>query len=161
MQYPTQLILGLALSFLPFFELRGGLPIVLDYVLKNNLAIAPYFLLVLFFNLLSMFFVFFFLDFIHKHLIVFPLYKNFIEKIITKIQKKVDNTKSNLDRFGFIALTVFVAIPLPGTGAWTGSFVAWLLGLNRLKSYLAIAIGVVIAGILILTASLGLFSLIF
>ena len=51
---------------------------------------------------------------------------------------------------GFLALTLFVGIPLPGTGAWTGCLIAWILGLNRKKSVLSITLGVVIASILVI-----------
>ena len=54
---------------------------------------------------------------------------------------------------------LFVAVPLPGTGAWSGCLVSWLLGLDRKKSILAISLGVIIAGLIILFASLGVFSL--
>ena len=53
---------------------------------------------------------------------------------------------------------LLVAVPLPGTGAWTGALIAWVLKLNRLKSFIAISAGIIIAGILVLSASLGFFS---
>jgi uncharacterized membrane protein len=62
-----------------------------------------------------------------------------------------------MEELGYIALMIFVAIPLPGTGAWTGTLIAWTLGLNRLKSFIAIAVGVLIAGLLVLLLSLGVF----
>ena len=79
-------------------------------------------------------------------------------KFLEKVQKKADKVQKKMENLGFVALALFVAIPLPGTGAWTGTFVAWVLGLERWKSYLAIGAGVVIAGFIILLASLGLFN---
>ena len=58
----------------------------------------------------------------------------------------------------FIALVLFVAVPLPGTGAWSGSLVSWVLGLDRGKSILAIALGVLIAGLLIFLGMFGFIS---
>ena len=49
----------------------------------------------------------------------------------------------------------FVAIPLPGSGAWTGTLIAWIIGLDRLKSFVAITFGVIVAGLIILLVSLG------
>ena len=60
---------------------------------------------------------------------------------------------------GFLALVLFVAVPLPGTGAWTGCLASWLLGLERKKSILAIACGVLIAGIYVLLGTMGIIGL--
>jgi len=51
---------------------------------------------------------------------------------------------------------LFVALPLPGTGAWTGSLIAWALNLKRNRSFLAIAFGVLIAGLIVLILTLGI-----
>ena len=61
--------------------------------------------------------------------------------------------------FIFHFLDNFVAVPLPGTGAWTGCLLSWLLGLDRKKSILSICIGVIIASILVLFGTLGFISL--
>ena len=58
-----------------------------------------------------------------------------------------------------MALVLFVAVPLPGTGAWTGCLLSWLLDLDRKKSILAISIGVLIAGLFILFGTLGFLNL--
>jgi uncharacterized membrane protein len=58
-----------------------------------------------------------------------------------------------------LALTIFVAIPLPGTGAWTGSLIAWLLKINRKKAFFAIALGTILAGVIVTLAVTGLVSL--
>jgi uncharacterized membrane protein len=63
-----------------------------------------------------------------------------------------------MKNLGFLALALFVAIPLPMTGAWTGALIAWLLGLKRWKSFIAIAFGVIIAGILVTLISVGLIN---
>jgi len=55
---------------------------------------------------------------------------------------------------------ILVAIPLPGTGAWTGSFVAFLLGLDRRRAFMAIAWGVLIAGVLVTLATLGVIGVV-
>ncbi len=60
-----------------------------------------------------------------------------------------------MNKYGYLALAIFVGIPLPITGAWTGTLIAWLLDLNRKKSFIAIASGVIIAGVLVTLATLG------
>ena len=156
-----QIILGLLLTVLPVVELRGGLPVIVDYVLREGVSIWPYFVLVLILNVLVIYLIFLFLDFLHEGLMKWGFYRRRFEKILQKIQKKVRRVDSKMGGADYFALMLLVAVPLPGTGAWTGTLIAWVLGLNRLKSFIAIALGVIIAGALVLLASLGLFSVIY
>jgi uncharacterized membrane protein len=74
------------------------------------------------------------------------------------MHKKAKKVENRFEKFEYLSLVLFVAIPLPGTGAWTGALVSWILGLNRWKSFIAIAFGVTIAGFLVLLLSLGFFN---
>jgi uncharacterized membrane protein len=65
-----------------------------------------------------------------------------------------------ISRFGYLGLLLLVAIPLPGTGAWTGSLLAWILRLSKGTALLMILLGVSLAGIIVTFASLGLIHLI-
>ncbi len=154
----TQILIGLLLTVLPIFELRGGLPIIIEYLVKNNLSIWPYFLLVLILNISIIFLIFMFLDFLHEKFMRLRWYKKIIGKILLKIQKKADKIEIKMNKWGYLALMLFVAIPLPGSGVWTGTLVAWIIGLNRSKSFFAIAAGTIIAGLLVLLLSLGIFA---
>ena len=87
-------------------------------------------------------------------------YKKGFNIFLKRFQKKVDKFEKRYDSLGFIALALLVAIPLPGTGAWTGCLVAWLLGLERKKSIISISLGVLIAGLLILAGALSFISFI-
>jgi uncharacterized membrane protein len=60
-----------------------------------------------------------------------------------------------VDRYGFLGLALFVAIPLPLTGAYTGTILAWLLGTDWRKAFPAVALGVLVAGIVVLLVTLG------
>ncbi len=144
------------LSFLPVSELRGGM----IYAVINGISPLNAFFIGVIVNILAIFFVFFFLDFLHKGFLKLNLYKKFFDFYIDKNREKIKKLKSQYAVYGFLALTVFVAIPLPATGAWTGCFIAWLLGLDRKESILAITLGVLIAGIIVLLASLGVISFI-
>ena len=156
----TQVLLGLLLTVLPVFELRGGLPVIVEWATRNNVSVWPWFVLVVILNILVIFVIFAFLDFLHGSFMRVGVYRKFIGWYLKKIKKKSEKVMKRIDEIGFIALMLFVAVPLPGTGAWTGTLVAWILGLDRKKSILAISAGVVIAGIVILLASIGFFSLV-
>jgi uncharacterized membrane protein len=63
-------------------------------------------------------------------------------------------------KWGLVGLAAFVAVPLPGTGAWTGALIAYLLGMNRKRAALAIAAGVIAAGIMVLVGVVGIITII-
>jgi uncharacterized membrane protein len=67
-----------------------------------------------------------------------------------------------VEKYGYAGLALFVAIPLPITGAYTGTLGAWILGMNRRKTMLAVLGGVIIAGVIVATVfSLGIKALYF
>ncbi len=78
-----------------------------------------------------------------------------------KILTKIESRKKVVEKYGWIGLILLVAIPFPGTGAYTGSFVSYLMRMNKLKSLFFIFIGICIAGIIMTLVSLGLFHFIF
>ena len=102
----------------------------------------------------------FFLDFFHEHLLQFRIYNKLIGKYLNRVQKKADKVEEKMGSWGYFALAVFVGIPLPGTGAWTGTFILWLLDLERKKAIPAVALGVTIAAVIILFATLGILEII-
>lgn len=154
-----QLLLSIILSFLPFVELRAGLPVVLDYCLKNSLSIWPYFVLIVFVNCLIIPFVFLFMDFLHVHFMKINFYKKFMDKYIERVKKKGQKLEKKEGFLLYFLLCIFVAIPLPGTGAWTGTVLAWLSGFNRRASLIAISVGVLLSGIAILILFFGFINL--
>ncbi len=77
-----------------------------------------------------------------------------INKVIFKLEDKTLKKRDKIDKYGIWGLLLFVAIPLPGTGGWTGALLASLLHLDRKKSFGIIAIGVFIAGLIITVLSL-------
>ena len=147
------------ISVLPIIELRGaipvgaaiGLPFYVNYpvAVLGNLLPVPFILA----------FIPWILEFMHKHRIL----RGLVEWVWAKAEKykgkiiKGDETigKPKLTRPVFLALMLFVAIPLPGTGAWTGSLVAALFGLPKRQSFLAVTLGVLISGVIMSLASYG------
>lgn len=148
-------IYALILTVMPITELRVGLPIAIVYAIEHNIPIMLIFSLIVSLNILVIFFIFYFLDNLHNIFMKTRVYKKLFEKYLENFQKRVDKFKGNYGAWGFFALILFVGVPLPGTGVWSGCLVSWLLGLDRKKSILAISAGVLIAGILILLITLG------
>ena len=128
------------ISMLPILELRGGL--LAAYIL--NLNFIPAYIISILGNCLPIPFVLLFLDKIFNWL------KNFktTKKIVVKLENKILSKKEKIEKYGYWGLLLFVGIPLPGTGAWTGAGLAVLLRLDRKKSSLVIFLGVILASII-------------
>lgn len=136
------------ISMLPILELRGGL--LAASIL--NLDFIPGFIISILGNILPIPIVLLFLDKILRWLEKYKVTKNFVKKIENKILSK----KKQIEKYGYIGLILFVGIPLPGTGAWTGSALAVLLNMNKKKSFLYIILGIILASIIMSILSYGI-----
>jgi len=139
---PNILFWGAALSFLPISELRGAIP----FLVANGAQLPFAFAYCTILNALVAPVAFVFLATFHKLFLHMNWYKNLFERFVDRAREKV---KKEVDKYGYLGLLVFVAIPLPVTGAWTGALGAWILGMERKKAIPAIAAGVLIAGIIV------------
>jgi len=71
------------------------------------------------------------------------------------LDQKVEKHKGQIEKFGYLGIVLFVGIPLPGTGAWTGSLIASVLEMDRKKTFLAVLAGVFMASIIMMLISFG------
>ena len=138
------ILLSILLGIIPISELRGAIP----YAYFNGMSLWLSFIIGVLANATVPFFGFVFLNTLHKLLDKWAFYHNLFEKTVERARKKVGEKVS---KYGLLGLMLFVAIPLPITGAWTGTVGAWVLGLDRKKSILFILLGVLIAGIIVTT----------
>lgn len=129
-------------SLLPISELRGSIPIGLS----SGLPLSLVFPIAVFSNVLVFPVFYLFLNFIHELLMKFKLYRKFFDYFLERTRKKVG---PKVEKYGYLGLTLFVAIPLPVTGAYTGTLGAWFFKMKKRKSFLAVFLGVVIAGIIV------------
>ena len=136
------------ISMLPILELRGGL--LAASIL--NLDFIPGFIISILGNILPIPIVLLFLDKILRWLEKYKVTKNFVKKIENKILSK----KKQIEKYGYIGLILFVGIPIPGTGAWTGSALAVLLNMNKKKSFVYIILGIILASIIMSILSYGI-----
>lgn len=137
-------------SMLPIIELRGS--VILGAALK--LPWWQNYLISVIGNLLPIVFV---LLLIRWVLEVMKKIKG-LSKIAFWLEKKAEKNKPKIEKYGFWGLTLFVMIPLPGTGAWTGALVAALMRMKFRTAFLAIVIGVLLAGVIMTLASYGVLS---
>jgi len=150
----NELLYGIILSILPISELRLGIPVAMS----SNTPLIIIFLACVIANILIIPIIFLFLDFLHHRFLKIKAYEKLFSKLIIRTRKKMEHHVGT--KWEMPALFLLVAIPLPGTGAYTGVFAAWLFNLKRKKAFTAIALGVILAGILITLASLGIYNLI-
>lgn len=125
----------------PVIELRGAIPIGLEWgigftetmllSLGGNLVIIPF--IVLLFNKI--------LDFMKKF--------KFTEKVANWLEKRAEKNSAKIENLIFVGLMLFVAIPLPGTGAWTASMVAGLMRIKLFRAMIPIVLGVIIAAVIV------------
>ncbi|MDP8268490.1 MAG: small multi-drug export protein [Candidatus Tenebribacter davisii] len=130
------------ISMIPIFELRGAIPIG---ILKYKLPLWKVIPIALAGNMFPIFFILLFFDFITKICFKVPFLKKILEAIFARTRKKT----AVIQKYEEIGLMLFVAIPLPVTGAWTGSLAAYLFGLKFWKSILFIFLGVCIAAVVV------------
>ena len=157
-----KVLLILLVSMIPVIELRGAIPLGLgaDFGLPEWLVL----IITIIGNLIPIPIIFFFARKVltwgstkckwkwFQKFCDFCLKKG--EKTGTKLQKKI---KGGV----YWALFLFVAIPIPGTGAWTGTLAASILNLDFKKTMVAITLGIIVAGIIVLLASIGIIKLLF
>jgi len=129
-------------SIVPISELRGGIP----FALSNGLNPIIVYVVCVISNVLAFPIVYIFLDNIHPLLEKWNWYKKIFDKFVIRTRKKVEK---QVDKYGFWGLMIFVMIPLPVTGAYTGSLAAWLFNIKKKKGFLAVLLGVMISGIIV------------
>ncbi|MCX7994388.1 MAG: small multi-drug export protein [candidate division WOR-3 bacterium] len=129
-------------SMIPVVELRGALPLAIN-LFKIHWTKA--FLIAFFGNILPVPFILLLLKPATDLLCRIPLFKKFFDWLFNRTRKK----SKVIEKYEEIGLLIFVAIPLPGTGAWTGALLAYLMNLDFKKSVLYITLGVFIAGVIV------------
>ena len=142
------------ISMVPLIELRGAIP----YAIGFGLPIVPSYIITIIGNMLPVPIIYLFA----RKVLVWgkdkPLIGKFFTFCLEKGEKGGKKLKAKAGRGLFAALLLFVGIPLPGTGAWTGTLAASLLDMDFKSSVLAVMLGVILAGIIMGAASAGVFG---
>ena len=141
-------------SMVPLIELRGAIPIAAGM----GLPFIQYYIIAILGNMIPVPFIYFFA----RKILVWGSDKPVIGKFFTWCLEQGEKGGKKLQATAgkglFVALLLFVGIPLPGTGAWTGTLAASILDMDFKSSVLAVMLGVILAGIIMALASMGLFG---
>lgn len=138
------------LAMTPIGELRVSIPTALTVY---RLDVMTAYLISVLGNLVPVVFLLFFLEPISRWLSKnSSFFKKFFDWLFEKTRKKYN---SHMEKYGYPTLALFVAIPLPVTGGWTGSLIAFLFGIPFKKAFPAIFLGVLVAGAIVSLVTLG------
>ena len=143
-----KILMTIVISMVPVIELRGAIPIATAHGLNFWVAIVCSIIG----NLIPVPFI---IIFIRK---IFELMRKWsvkLDKLVTKLEYRAQKKSDVVLKYAFWGLVVLVAIPLPGTGAWTGALVAAMLNMRLRKAFPAIALGVLIAAVIVSVVTYG------
>ena len=139
------------ISMVPIIELRGAIPVAVGM----GLPLIPSYIICIIGNMLPVPFIYFFA----RKVLIWGADKPVIGKFFTfcleKGEKGGKKLQAKVGRGLFVALLLFVGIPLPGTGAWTGTLAASLLDMDFKSSVIAVMCGVLLAGVIMALISNG------
>ena len=141
-------------SMVPLIELRGAVPIAVGF----GLPLLPAYIVAIIGNMLPVPFIYFFARKVLEWGKDKPVIGKFFTFCLEKGHKGGRKLQEKAGRGLFVALLLFVGIPLPGTGAWTGTLAASLLDMDFKSSVIAVMCGVVLAGIIMGLVSMGVFG---
>ena len=144
----AKFFLTMLVSMLPVVELRGGLP----FGIALGMDLPHAFWAAVIGNLLPVPFI---IAFAHRVFVLLRKHIPLLEGLIHKLELRAAEKGELVQKYEFWGLLILVAIPLPGTGAWTGALVAALMNLRLKQAMPAIILGVIIAGIIMTLVSYG------
>ena len=140
------------ISMIPVIELRGAIPIGVGLGLTHIEAMA----ISVIGNMLPVPFIILFIRPTFKWM---TKHSERLGRLAQKLEAKAEGKWDRIHRFQFFALTLFVAIPLPGTGAWTGALIAAVMNMRLRSALPSILLGVLIAGVLVTGLTYGFTSI--
>ena len=136
------------ISMVPVIELRVGLPVAITSGLPFPLA----YLATVLGNMLPVPFI---IIFIKKIFVWLRKHWPWMDRVVTKLEQRAENKSDTVKRYGPWGLLLFVAIPAPGTGAWTGALIAALMNMSVKQAVPIILVGVCIAGLIVTGLTYG------
>lgn len=156
-----KILVVLLISMVPLVELRGAIPIAVG--MELGLPEWLILLVALIGNIIPVPIIYLFARKVLNWgaTVKWKPFQNFCKFCLEKGEKAGQKLLKSAKGGAYVGLLLFVAVPIPGTGAWTGTLAASILNLDFKKTMLAIMLGVLIAGAIMLLVSLGVFKVIF
>ncbi len=150
----TKYLITFLVSMVPLIELRGAIPIAVGM----QVPLMQAYIIAVIGNMIPVPIIFFFA----RKVLVWGQDKKYIGKFFTFCLEKGEaggrKLQEKAGRGLYVALFIFVGIPLPGTGAWTGTLAASILDMDFKKSVIAVMLGVILAGVIMAAVSFGVFT---
>ena len=143
-----KILMTIIISMAPVLELRGAIPIATANGLNFWVAIVC----AIIGNLIPVPFI---IIFIRKIFELIRKCSGKLDKVVTKLEERAQKKSDVVQKYAFWGLVVLVAVPLPGTGAWTGALVAAILEMRLKNAFPAIALGVFVAAIIVSFVTYG------
>ena len=141
-------VMTFLISLLPVVELRGAIP----FGVVRGLNIWTAIIASVLGNLVPVPFI---ILFIRRIFAWMRAHMPKLDGLVTRMEKKAEKNRAAVEKYAFWGLAILVAIPLPGTGAWTGALVAAMMEMRLKRAFPAIVIGVVIAGVIVSVVTYG------
>ncbi len=158
----THYIMVFLISMVPLIELRGAIPYAIGFINAGvPLSLPLCYVVAIAGNMIPVPLIFFFARKVLEWGADKPVIGGFFRFCLEKGHKGGEKLQQKAGRGLFVALLLFVGIPLPGTGAWTGTLAASLLDMDFKSSVIAVMLGVILAGIIMGVVSMGVFGTIF
>lgn len=142
------ILLTFLVAMVPVVELRGAIP----FGVVRGLNIWTAIIASVLGNLVPVPFI---ILFIRKIFAWMRAHMPKLDGLVTRMEKKAEKNRAAVEKYAFWGLAILVAIPLPGTGAWTGALVAAMMEMRLKRAFPAIVIGVVIAGVIVSVVTYG------
>ena len=141
-----KILTTLFVSMIPVIELRGAIPIGvglgLPYLVSVSVSLIG--------NILPVPFIILFIK------AIFAWIRKVMPKLdgfVTKLEQRAEKNRATVEKYAFWGLFLFVAIPLPGTGAWTGALIAAMMDMPLKKAFPSVALGVITAAMIVTTVT--------
>ena len=142
------ILLTFLVAMVPVLELRGAIPfgvardlnlwVAIGAAIVGNLVPVPFIIL-----------------FIRRVFAWMRSMSRRLDGLVTRLENRAESKRATVERYAFWGLVILVAIPLPGTGAWTGSLVAAMMDMRLKRAFPAIAVGVIIAAVIVSVVTYG------
>ena len=143
-----KMLMTFGVSMVPVIELRGAIP----FGVAQGLGIWQAIAISILGNLLPVPFI---ILFIRKIFALLRSWSKKLDALVTKLEARAESKRATVEKYQFWGLVLLVAIPLPGTGAWTGSLVAAMMDMRLKRAFPAIAVGVILAAVIVSCITYG------